>query len=63
MDHFKKHRLRKAFFFEDISDVIKVFSLQSYVDAPDKEGHVFMSLQKDVELFPNENFNNELECD
>lgn len=63
MEHFKKHRMRKNIFFEDISEIIKVFTLQSYVDAPDREGHIFMSLQKEVELFPNENFNNELECD
>lgn len=44
MEHFKKHKIRKQIFFEDISEIIKVFSLQSYVDAPDLEGHVFMSL-------------------
>jgi len=43
--------------------VIKVYSLQSYAEAPDNPGEVFVNLQKTVEWFPNENFNNELECD
>lgn len=64
MKHLKKYSLRKNIKFDDISQVIKPFAVQTLVGVDgDPEGHFYRVLQDEVEMFESEEFPGSYETD
>ena len=61
--HLHKYALRKNVKIEDISHIIKSFSIQTIVGVKEKEGHFFKRLQDTVEMFESQEFPGVMETD
>lgn len=61
--HLHKYALRKNVKIEDISHIIKSFSIQTIMGVKETEGHFFKRLQDEVEMHPSEEFPGSFETD
>lgn len=61
--HLRKYAMRKNIKIEDISHVIKSFSIQSMLGVEGREGYFFSNLQDNVEMFESEEFPGSFETD
>lgn len=57
LKHLKKYSMRKNIQFDDISEVIKIFSIQTLTGVEaEPEGHFFKELQDQAPMFESEYF-------